>query len=69
MADRVTELGLIYLAADGGALSEDGIAFLHTLGVEIDGLVTRAGRRARSTATHAAPDCSRPSHIAFTYLK
>jgi DNA-binding transcriptional ArsR family regulator len=65
MADRMSELGLIDLAADGGAFSEDGIVFLRTLGVEIDGLVTRAGRRGGRVFCRPCFDWSeRRSHIA-----
>lgn len=61
IADRMTELGHIEFSADGGALTEDGTAFLHVLGVELDPVKTRS----RQVFCRPCLDWSeRRSHIA-----
>ncbi len=45
LADRMVERGHIDLSPDGGALTEDGSAFLQVLGVDVEGCLARAGRR------------------------
>jgi len=39
------ERGHIDLSPDGGALTENGSAFLRALGVDLEGCIARAGRR------------------------
>ena len=66
MADRMVQRGQIDLSPDGGALTEDGTAFLRGLGVDLDAAMARAARR------HGGPVFCRPcldwserrSHIA-----
>ncbi len=45
MADRMVERGQIDLSPDGGALTDDGAAFLLTLGVDLDAARASATRR------------------------
>ena len=45
MADRMVERGQIDLSPDGGALTDDGTAFLLTLGVDLDAATASAARR------------------------
>lgn len=45
IADRMAELGLVDLSADGGALTEPGATVLRGLGVDLDGAAARSSRR------------------------
>ena len=45
MADAMVARGQIELAADGGAVTEDGVAFLRSLGLDLDAAARTAARR------------------------
>lgn len=47
MADRMAERGHVELLPDGGVLTEDGAAFLHGIGVDLNNDVTRTRRKGR----------------------
>ncbi len=68
MADRMVQRGQIDLSPDGGALTDDGTAFLRDLGVDLDAAMARTARR-RGERVFCRPclDWSeRRSHIAGT---
>lgn len=44
MADRIVESEHVGLSLDGGVLTEEGAAFLRTIGVDIDGAAARSSR-------------------------
>ena len=45
MADRMVQRGQIDLSPDGGALTDEGTAFLRSLGVDLDAARVRVARR------------------------
>ncbi|GAN77082.1 ArsR/SmtB family transcription factor [Acidisphaera rubrifaciens] len=65
IADRMSGSGFIDFSADGGVLSDDGATFLRDLGVDLDGAMTRAGRRGGPILCRPCLDWSeRRPHIA-----
>jgi DNA-binding transcriptional ArsR family regulator len=45
IADRMMHRGHIELSADGGALSDDGLAFLHSIGIDLQAADGRTARQ------------------------
>ena len=45
LADALIEGGSIKLATDGGMVTDAGVAFFSRIGIDLDGLATRSGRR------------------------
>lgn len=64
MADRMAERGLVELAADGGAVTGEGMAFLRGLGVDLDAAAARASRRGRVFCRPCLDWSERRPHIA-----
>jgi DNA-binding transcriptional ArsR family regulator len=67
LADALVEGGQIELASDGRMVTEAGIAFFSRIGVDLDGLATRSGRRSVRVLCRPCLDWSeRRPHIAGT---
>jgi DNA-binding transcriptional ArsR family regulator len=65
MADRMVAHGRIELSPDGGLLTEAGVRFLRSLGVDVDGAMTPAARGHRRVFCRPCLDWSeRRPHIA-----
>jgi DNA-binding transcriptional ArsR family regulator len=64
MADRMAERGLVELAADGGVVTGEGMAFLRGLGVDLDAVAARASRRGRVFCRPCLDWSERRPHIA-----
>jgi DNA-binding transcriptional ArsR family regulator len=67
LADALVEGGQIELASDGGMVTKAGIAFFSRIGIDLDGLATRGGRRSVRVLCRPCLDWSeRRPHIAGT---
>ncbi len=64
IADRMVQRGLVELSADGGAVTEAGMAFLHGLGVELDAGASRRAGRGRVFCRPCLDWSERRPHIA-----
>ena len=67
LADALVEGGQIELVSDGGMVTDAGIAFFSRIGINLDGLATRSGRRSVRVLCRPCLDWSeRRLHIAGT---
>jgi DNA-binding transcriptional ArsR family regulator len=67
LADALVEDGQIELATDGGVVTDAGIAFFSQIGIDLDSLMTRSGRRPARVLCRPCLDWSeRRPHIAGT---
>ena len=65
LADALIEGGHVELATDGGMVTDAGVAFFSQIGIDLDGLVTRSGRRSVRVLCRPCLDWSeRRPHIA-----
>jgi DNA-binding transcriptional ArsR family regulator len=67
LADALVDGGQIQLATDGGMATEAGIAFFSQIGIDLDSVMTRSGRRPARVLCRPCLDWSeRRPHIAGT---
>jgi DNA-binding transcriptional ArsR family regulator len=65
LADALVEGGQVELASDGGLVTDVGVAFFDRIGIDLDGLMTRGGRRSARILCRPCLDWSeRRPHIA-----
>jgi DNA-binding transcriptional ArsR family regulator len=67
LADALVEAGQLELTSDGGMVTDAGVAFFSRIGIDLDGLATRSGRRSVRVLCRPCLDWSeRRPHLAGT---